>query len=128
VSVAVVLVIALFVSFMSVTEEQRRIARQTVKQLHAATDIGASRRDVEQRLRQAAGARNKMITTDDAIYFKTPMELGATEWIMTVRFREQQVTSVFTRVADGNYWPCDAPADKGGDLSRAESFQGKPCY
>lgn len=53
----------------------------------------------------------KLISLDEGIFLRMPLEWGASDWNLTVEFSNRAVTSVRIRTSDGPA-PLNAPMDK----------------
>lgn len=88
-------------------------ARQKTTEIMNGLAVGDSKERIAGFLDSKLPFDFKLSKLSDQWIISTPLEIGATGWVLHLRFRDEGMTSAFIRVQDGNYRPRDAPPDKG---------------
>jgi hypothetical protein len=76
--------------------------RKALLQIHAAVAIGAPHAEVLAAYwKHRTDGLRLVADTPTAWWMTMPAELGATDWLLLIEFKDQRVTSVQLRTADG---------------------------
>jgi len=96
------------------TQQQRRLSRNAIISLMNKLQVGDTAEDVESAVRLHRAARLQLVKNSrDAWTVTTPLEFGATNWLLYIDFRNQRVVRLRIRTEDSiDFKPPEAPADK----------------
>lgn len=118
-------------AFWNILPSQKAAAREIVTNAFKSIRLGTPETDALTALIPFARGRGFKVSQHQAkdgyIQLMTPPELGTLNWLMIVDVRDGRVAAKRVRVLEGNYRPCDAPADEGTPTSPPERINEKGC-
>jgi hypothetical protein len=117
--------------FWNISDHSKRAARDIVRKAFISVPIGASTTEAISALKPfAIGQGFKVMQSDSTrgvVQLMTPPELGTANWVLSLDLQHGRVQGKSIRVLEGNYRPCEAPADEGFPISPPDRLNGADC-
>jgi hypothetical protein len=94
------------------TSSSKTHTRTIIIQMFNSVTIGDNRSEVKRKIDLLWQSDLNLYQTNNLWSILTPGEIGATNWILFIKFHEDKVVAVYIRLADKDIRPTEAPLDK----------------